>query len=63
MEAIFTMDDPDAFHQPWSGMRRYRRAQLEITEDICAENNSNLFDYHIPVAEKPDCAHWLKPDF
>ena len=54
MEATFTVDDPDAFYQPWSGMRRYRRAQREISEDICAENNQHLFDYHIPVANKPD---------
>ena len=54
MEATFTVEDPDAFYQPWSGMRRYRRAQREISEDICAENNQHLFDYHIPVASKPD---------
>jgi hypothetical protein len=54
MEATFTVDDPDAFYQPWSGMRRYRRAQREITENICAENNQHLFDYHIPIADKPD---------
>src|SRR5437867_1771328 len=29
MEATFTVDDPDAFYQTWSGMRRYRRAQRE----------------------------------
>jgi hypothetical protein len=23
-------------------------------EEICAENNQHLFDYHIPVANKPD---------
>jgi hypothetical protein len=28
-------------------MRRYRGAQPEISEDICAENNQHLFDYHI----------------
>jgi hypothetical protein len=54
MEVTFVVDDPDAFYQPWSGMRRYRRAQREIIEDICAENNQHLFDYHIPVASKPD---------
>jgi hypothetical protein len=54
MEATFTVEDPEAFYQPWSGMRRYRRAQREISEDICAENNQHLFDYHIPVASKPD---------
>ena len=54
MEATFTVDDPDAFYQPWSGMRRYRRVQQEMAEDICAENNQHLFDYHIPTAHQPD---------
>ncbi len=54
MEVIFTVEDPDAFYQPWTGMRRYRRAQQEPYEKICAENNTNLFDYHMPTAEKPD---------
>jgi hypothetical protein len=56
MEAVFTVDDPGAFYQPWTGMRRYRRVQyLEIPEVVCAENNHvNLFDYHMPVAESPD---------
>jgi hypothetical protein len=34
-------------------MRRYRRVQAAMAEDVCAENNI-LFDYHIPVANKPD---------
>jgi hypothetical protein len=55
MESVFTVEDPDAFYRPWTGMRRYRRAQQEPDEAPCAENNSaNLFDYHIPQADKPD---------
>jgi hypothetical protein len=54
MQAIFTVDDADAFYEPWTAMRRYRRVQQRFFEKICAENNTNLFDYHIPVAEKPD---------
>jgi len=54
MEAVFTAEDPGAFYQPWSAKRRYRRIDQEPTEKICAENNTNLFDYHIPVAAKPD---------
>ena len=54
MEVIFTVDDPDAFYEPWSGMRHYRRVQQEFLEKICAENNTHLFDYHMPVADKPD---------
>jgi hypothetical protein len=49
------VDDPGAFYQPWTGMRRYRKVQQEPPEIICAENNTaNLFDYHMPTAEKPD---------
>jgi hypothetical protein len=55
MESVFTVEDPDAFYQPWTAMRRYRRAQQEPDEAPCAENNNvNLFDYHIPQAGKPD---------
>jgi hypothetical protein len=54
MEAIFTVEDPDAFYEPWSGMRRFRRATQQFAEDICAENNQHLFDYKIPIASKPD---------
>jgi hypothetical protein len=54
MEVTFTVDDPDTFVQPWSGMRRYRRVQQPLLEDVCAENNLHLFDYHIPTASTPD---------
>ncbi|HEY4405298.1 MAG TPA: hypothetical protein VGN55_11700 [Xanthobacteraceae bacterium] len=54
MEVIFTVDDPEAFYEPWSGMRHYRRVQQEFYEKICPENNTHLFDYHMPVADKPD---------
>ncbi|HEY6256522.1 MAG TPA: hypothetical protein VIY51_12090 [Xanthobacteraceae bacterium] len=54
MEVSFTVEDADAFFEPWSGMRRYRRVQQELAEEVCAENNQSLFDYHIPVASKAD---------
>jgi hypothetical protein len=54
MEAVFTVDDAGAFYQPWTAMRHYRRIGQDFVEKICAENNTNLFDYHIPVAGKPD---------
>jgi len=54
MEVIFTVDDPDAFYEPWSAMRRYRRVQQTDTEKICSEGNRNLFDWPMPKAEKPD---------
>jgi hypothetical protein len=54
MEVTVTVDDPDTYHQPWSGTRRFRRTDLPYHEEICAEGNRNLFDYKIPVASKPD---------
>jgi hypothetical protein len=54
MEAVFTVDDPGSFYQPWTAKRRYRRIAQDYQEKICAENNTNLFDYHMPTAEKPD---------
>jgi hypothetical protein len=54
MEATFTVEDPDTFYEPWSGMRRYQRVRQQLAEEVCAENNTPLFDYHIPKAERPD---------
>jgi hypothetical protein len=54
MEVVFTVDDPDAFYEPWSGMRRYRRVQQTGYEKICAEGNQHLFSWPMPMAEKPD---------
>ena len=30
MEVTFTVDDPDTYYEPWSGMRRYRRVQQQF---------------------------------
>jgi len=54
LEVTFMVEDPDTFYQPWWGKRRYRRVQEAMIEDVCAENNRHLFDYQIPVADKPD---------
>jgi hypothetical protein len=54
LEVNITVDDPETFNQPWSTYVRHERARVPLVEDICAENNTNLFDYHMPVAEKPD---------
>jgi hypothetical protein len=48
------VDDPDTYYEPWSGMQRFRRVQQHMREEACAENNQHLFDYGIPVANKPD---------
>jgi hypothetical protein len=54
MEVSFTVEDPDAFFEPWSGKRLYRRVEARLREEVCAENNQHLFDYRIPVASTAD---------
>ena len=54
MEIRIAVDDPDTFNQPWQAVRTYRRMQGILQEEACAENNQHLFDYHIPVADRPD---------
>ena len=54
IEIEVTIDDPDTFHQSWKGMVRLQRGQQPYTEFVCSEGNHNLFDYGIPVANKPD---------
>jgi hypothetical protein len=54
IEVTFRIDDPDTFYQPWSATGRLRRAPAQWTEEACAENNQHLFDYGVPVADKPD---------
>jgi hypothetical protein len=57
LEIKITVDDPEAFYQPWSTIVREQRGEEPfITEEICAESNENfgLFDFHTPVATKAD---------
>jgi hypothetical protein len=54
LEVNITVDDPDTFHRPWQTYQRYQRSQRLLAEFICAENNQIVFDYHMPVADKPD---------
>jgi hypothetical protein len=54
LEVTIKVEDPDTFYEPWSAVQRFRRVQEPMTEEICAENNQHLFDYHIPVAARPD---------
>jgi len=55
LELRFTVDDPDTFITPWTGAFRFHRVQRSEMpyEEVCAENN-NQFEYHVPVAQKPD---------
>jgi hypothetical protein len=55
LEVMITVDDPDTFNQPWQTLQRYQRTKgRTLGEFICQENNTNLFDYHMPVANRPD---------
>ncbi len=53
MQVDITFEDPDAFNAPWTVMQRYDRIERPMAEEICAENNGHLFDYHMPVANTP----------
>src|SRR5882724_9821947 len=33
MEATFTVEDPDTYYEPWTGMRRYRRVERAYQEE------------------------------
>jgi hypothetical protein len=54
LQVDISVEDPDAFTMPWSAIQRYRRVPDAMLEEICAENNSVLFDYHIPQSNRPD---------
>ena len=54
MQVDITFEDADAFNAPWSVVQRYGRIERQMAEEICAENNQHLFDYHMPVANVPD---------
>jgi hypothetical protein len=54
LEATVRVEDPDTFNAPWSGIQRYDRVERPMIEEVCAENNLHLFNYGVPVAEKPD---------
>jgi len=53
LEVNVSIEDPGTFYEPWSAIQRYRRVQEPMLEEVCAENNTQ-FDYHTPVANKPD---------
>jgi hypothetical protein len=54
LEVTFRVDDPDTFNAPWTAIEKLRRVQRPMHEEACAENNTNLFDYGMPIANKPD---------
>ena len=59
LEVQFTVDDPGAFNEPWSGLVRYRRAapDAKFVEIRCAENNFDVTtgkEYPLPRATNID---------
>jgi len=54
LEVTFKVDDPDTYNEPWSASQHFRRSDVPYTEEVCAEGNFYLFDYGVPVANKPD---------
>ena len=53
LQVRVTVDDPQTYYQPWSGILRYRKVQQPVQEAVCAENNQQ-FDYHMPTARTRD---------
>jgi hypothetical protein len=57
LQVNLTVEDPGAFTAPWSASQLYNRADQEMLESVCAENNGEYFSYGvapIPQAGKPD---------
>jgi len=54
LEVEMTIEDPGTYNQPWKAVRRFNRSEAKLGEEICQEGNFLLFDYGIPVDDKPD---------
>ncbi len=54
LELHMTVEDSETFNQPWQAVRTYDLTKEGLGENICQEGNFVLFDYGIPVANKPD---------
>ena len=57
LQVTIMVEDPGAFTMPWSAVQRWRLTDRDMEESICAENNSDFFNYEvvpIPLADKPD---------
>ena len=57
LQVQFTVEDPNVFNRPWSGMATYSRADEIWVENVCAENTFEYYnnrDTPVPKADKPD---------
>ncbi len=59
LEVNLTVDDPEAFNQPWQTKQTYTRTpNRPLIEQNCSENNDNIFNIPgwvgAPEAAKPD---------
>lgn len=56
LQIQFTVEDPNVFTMPWSGVITYRRAGSEWQERVCAENPREGADQlsAVPTADTPD---------
>jgi hypothetical protein len=57
LEAMVTVEDPDAFNEPLHMVKRWRKATNPRLETVCSENNGDHFNqnlFPIPEARTPD---------
>ena len=54
LQVDITVEDPGAFTTAWKAIQRYRPVRIPYDEQVCAEGNLHLFDYHVPIADRPD---------
>jgi hypothetical protein len=57
LQIEFTVEDPNVFNTPWSGMATYSKADDTWVENVCAENPHEYYanrDAAIPKADRPD---------
>jgi len=57
LQVEFTVEDPNVFNTPWSGLATYSKADDTWVENVCAENTHEYYanrDAAIPKADRPD---------
>ena len=57
LQIAFTVEDPNVFNTPWSGLATYSKADDIWVENVCAENPRQYYanrDAAVPKADRPD---------